>query len=319
MIAEYEARVLAGEALTRADALQLWGAELEPLCQAADEIRRHFQGGGFDLCTIVNGKSGRCPEDCKYCAQSARYGAGAEEYPLLPPQELAERAAENHRRGVLRFSVVTSGRALSEAETAAACDGYRAIAGRCQISLCGSHGLLSYEQLSRLRAAGVTRYHCNLETSRRYFPAVCTTHTYDDKIAVLREARRAGLELCSGGIIGMGETPEDRIDLALELRRLGVRSVPVNILAPIPGTPFGNFPRLTEDEVCRTVAVFRFLLPNAAIRMAGGRGPLTDKGARVFRSGANAAITGDMLTTAGITIETDLQLVKQMGFEVKKL
>ncbi len=160
------------------------------------------------------------------------------------------------------------------------------------------------------------RYHCNLETSRRHFPAVCTTHSYDDKIATLRRAGRAGLELCSGGILGLGETMADRVDMALDLRRLGVRSVPLNVLNPIPGTPFAGFPRVTGEELCRTAAVFRFLLPRAAIRLAGGRGLLADKGTAAFRSGANAAITGDMLTTAGITIAEDLERVKRLGYEV---
>lgn len=319
MIESLRDRVLNGEPLSKNQALQLREAELEPLCDAADEIRRHFCGGGFDLCSIVNGKSGRCPEDCKYCAQSARYNAGAEEYPLLDCGELAERAASDHRRGVLRFSVVTSGRTLTAAETDAVCRGYRAIGERCGVSRCASHGLLSYGQLAALREAGVTRYHCNLETSRRYFPQICTTHTYDDKLKVLENAARAGLTVCSGGIIGMGETMEDRIDLALELRRLGVRSVPVNILSPIPGTPFAALPPLPEAEIRRTVALFRFLLPDAVLRLAGGRGQLPDKGASLFRGGANAAITGDMLTTAGYSVETDLALVKQLGFEVMAL
>lgn len=320
MILHLKGKVLGGRPITAEEALCLAReAELEPLCAAADEIRRFYCGHGFDLCSIVNGKSGRCPEDCKYCAQSVRYAAEVEEYPLMDPMELAERASADDERGVQRFSVVTSGRALSAAETDAACAGYRAIASRCGISLCGSHGLLSYTQLAALKAAGVTRYHCNLETSRRYFPQICTTHTYEEKIAVIKEAMRAGLEVCSGGIIGLGETMEDRVSMALELRALGVRSVPINMLTPIAGTPLQGFPPLTEEEARRTVAVFRFLLPEAALRLAAGRGRLADKGGAIFRSGANAAITGDMLTTAGITVETDRQLLRKLGFEVQKL
>lgn len=318
MVESLKKSVLSGGRLTREEALQLSKAPLEPLCGAADEIRRHFCGNGIDLCSIVNAKSGRCTEDCKYCAQSAHYSGGAEEYPLLDGEALAEQAADVHKRGVPRFSAVTSGRTLSAAETDAVCAGYRAIAARCGVSLCASHGLLSLEQLRRLKEAGVTRYHNNLETSRRNFPNICTTHTYDKKLETLRNARRAGLELCSGGILGLGETMEDRIDMALELRALEVRSVPLNLLNPIPGTPFAAVPRLTPEEFRRTVALFRFLLPDAALRLAGGRGLLPDKGAAAFRSGANAAITGDMLTTAGITVETDLTLLLQLGFEVRK-
>ncbi|MBP2664199.1 MAG: biotin synthase, partial [Firmicutes bacterium] len=173
------------------------------------------------------------------------------------------------------------------------------------------------EQLQQLKAAGVARYHNNLETSRRYFPHICTTHTYDDKIATIKNALAAGLEVCSGGVMGLGETIEDRIAMALDLRSLGVKSIPVNVLNPIKGTPLGNTPKLTADEVARIVAVYRFILPDAAIRLAGGRGLLADKGKAVFQSGASAAISGDMLTTAGISISNDMALLKDLGFEVK--
>lgn len=316
---EAKQKALKGDGVSRDEALWLFESDdLTALCRAADEIRDARCGNAFDLCSIVNGKCGRCSEDCRFCAQSARYPAETGAYPLLAADELAARAKADHEQGVRRFSIVTAGRTLSEAETEAVCAAVRAIREACGVSVCGSHGLLSYEQLVRLRQAGVARYHCNLEASRRFFPQVCTTHTYDDKIAVIQNAMRAGLTVCSGLIIGMGETAADRIDLALDLRALGVRSVPVNVLTPIPGTPFEQLPVLTEDEVCRTAAVFRFVLPQAAIRMAAGRGKFEDKGARIFRSGANAAITGDMLTTSGITVVRDLALLRSLGFEVAR-
>ena len=317
MIQKLKDRVLSGQELTGEEALSLAeSAPLAPLCAAADEIRSHFCGNRFELCSIVNGKCGRCSENCKFCAQSAHYPVDTETYPLLEADELARRAAADGAKGVGRFSVVTSGRTLTDGETEALCGAYRRIRDEGRAAPCASHGLLTEPQLRRLREAGVIRYHCNLETSRRHFPAVCTTHSYDDKIATLRRAGRAGLELCSGGILGLGETMADQVDMALDLRRLGVRSVPLNVLNPIPGTPFAGFPRVTGEELCRTAAVFRFLLPRAAIRLAGGRGLLTDKGTAAFRSGANAAITGDMLTTAGITIAEDLERVKRLGYEV---
>ena len=168
-----------------------------------------------------------------------------------------------------------------------------------------------------MKEAGVTRIHNNLETSRRNFPNVCTSHTYEQKIESVQAALETGLEVCSGGILGMGESVEDRIDLALEIRKLGVRSMPVNILNPIPGTPYEKNPILTESEIRRMVAVFRFLLPDVWIRLAGGRGLLPDKGRSCFISGANAAISGDMLTTAGITIEKDLQMIQELGYVVE--
>lgn len=320
MITQLKEKILGGGEISREEALSLSGhPDLEALCEAADELRRAFCGNWFSLCSIVNAKSGHCSENCKFCAQSAHFPVGTQEYPLMGAQELAQAARDHFQRGVGRFSLVTSGRTLSREETQAVCGSVRKIKEQCGVSVCGSHGLLDYGQLAALRQAGVTRYHCNLETSRRNFPAVCTTHTYEDKIRVLRDAKHAGLQVCSGCIIGMGETMRDRIDLALDLRELKVDSVPVNVLTPIPKTPFEAVGALEPQEILRTVAVFRFLLPKAVIRMAAGRGRFEDKGEKLFTSGANGAITGDMLTTSGISIETDLQLIRRLGYELERV
>lgn len=317
-VEELKQKVLAGGKVTREEALELVSVPLEALSQAADELREHFCGDRFDLCTIVNGKCGKCSEDCKYCAQSAHYHTSLEEsYPLLSTEELVKGAAENKRKGVLRYSIVTSGRKLSDQEVDQACESIRAIREQVGIEVCVSFGLLGEEAFRKLKEAGASRVHCNLESSRRYFPQVCTTHTYDEKIETMKAARRAGLSVCSGGIIGLGETMEDRIDMVLTARELGVKSVPVNLLNPIPGTPYEHNPVLTEDELRRVVAIFRFLIPDGNIRLAGGRGLLEDKGARCFCSGANAAISGDMLTTAGITVERDLEMLRKLGYQVR--
>lgn len=308
-------KVLSGAAVSKKEALEISEAPLEPLCEAANEIREKFCGNAFDLCTIINGKSGRCSENCKYCAQSSYYSTAAEEYPLLDKEIIAAQAKYNDEAGVLRFSIVTSGRKLSASEVDYMCESIRAIRETTGIAVCTSFGLLEKEQYEKLKAAGATRVHNNLETSRRNFPNICTTHTYEDKIAAINAAKQAGLKVCSGGIMGLGETMEDRIDMALELRELGVRSIPVNLLNPIPGTPLEGLNVLSNDEMCRIVAVFRFLLPDASIRLAGGRGLLPDKGRRCFLSGANAAISGDMLTTAGITIEQDLKMLKELAYK----
>lgn len=311
-------KVLGGGEVTREEALELMDTPLEELSQAADQLREHFCGDRFDMCTIVNGKCGKCSEDCKYCAQSAHYQTSLEEnYPLLSTEELVKGAAENKRQGVLRYSIVTSGRKLSDREVDQVCESIRAIREQVSIEVCVSFGLLGEEAFRKLKEAGASRVHCNLESSRRYFPQVCTTHTYDEKIETMKAARRAGLSVCSGGIIGLGETMEDRIDMVLTARELGVKSVPVNLLNPIPGTPYGHNPVLTEDELRRVVAIFRFLIPDGNIRLAGGRGLLEDKGARCFCSGANAAISGDMLTTAGITVERDLEMLRKLGYQVR--
>ena len=314
MILQAKGRILAGGQLNRQEALELTRQPLEELCAAADEIRRHFCGDGFDLCTIVNAKSGRCPEDCKYCAQSAHYGTSAREYPLMDTQALLRDALHHDRQGVLRYSLVTSGRRLSRQELENACRSIRAIREKTGLQVCVSFGLLCEEEFRLLREAGASRVHCNLETSRRFFPFICTTHSYEDKLNTLQAARSAGLGLCSGGILGMGETWEDRVDLALTLRQLQVKSVPLNFLNPIPGTPLAAQTPLSGPERRRAIALFRFLLPDASIRLAGGRGQMPDKGESCFSGGANAAISGDMLTTAGITVESDLALLKQLGY-----
>lgn len=310
-------KVLNGEQITKEEVMNLYEQPLEELCESADQIRRKFCAEQFDICTIINGKSGRCSENCKFCAQSAHNHTGAEEYPLLPDEEIIAQARMNHEQGVLRYSIVTSGKRLSDAEVERMCGTVRKIRDDVGIAVCVSFGLLNEAQFRKLKEAGVTRVHNNLETSRRNFPNVCTTHTFDDKIAAIRAAQAAGLTVCSGGIMGLGETAEDRIDMALTLRELGIKSIPVNMLNPVPGTPFENNPKLTEDDMRRIVAVYRFILPDASIRLAGGRGLLADKGKSCFTSGANAAISGDMLTTAGITTKTDMEMLQELGYEVK--
>lgn len=310
-------KVLNGGQITEEEALKLYGEPLEELCESADRIRRHFCGSRFDLCTIINGKSGRCSENCRFCAQSAHNHTGVTEYPLLPDDEIVAQAKRDHEQGVLRYSIVTSGKRLSDGEVERMCGVIRRIRSEVGIQVCVSFGLLNEEQYRKLKEAGASRVHNNLETSGENFANVCTTHTFDDKVMAIRAAQAAGLAVCSGGIMGLGETPKDRISMAMSLRELGIKSVPVNMLNPIPGTPFEKNPRLTADDMRRIVAVYRFILPEASIRLAGGRGLLEDKGKGCFASGANAAISGDMLTTAGITTKTDLEMLEELGYEVK--
>lgn len=313
-INELTTKIYAGQEITKREALELYNHPLEELCTAANEIRLHYCGNKFDICTIINGKSGKCSENCKFCAQSSFYETDTKAYPFLAKKELIEQARYNYERGVLRYSIVTSGRALNNRELAYACDAFRAIKSEVGIEVCASFGLLNVEQFRMLKAAGVHRIHNNLETSRKHFPNVCTTHTYDDKLASIRAAMAAGIRVCSGGLMGMGETVEDRIDMGMELRNLGISSVPINILSPIQGTPYESLSILTNEEMRRIIAVYRFLLPTASIRMAGGRGLLEDKGRLCFQSGANAAISGDLLTTSGMTIETDMKLLDELNY-----
>lgn len=299
-------------------ALQLMlDSEPARLCKAADRIRQSLKGSSVSLCGIANGKSGKCSENCRYCAQSAHNRTAVKEYPFRDPDDIVKEGRYFAENGIGRFAIVTAGRALTGEEFDKALAAYRILHKETNLGLCASMGLLTDDQLLRLRDAGVTRYHCNIETSRRNFPNICTTHTYEDKIAMLRRVRSHGLTVCSGGIIGMGETWEDRFDMAVSLAELRADSVPINALMPIRGTPLENADRLSADDILRTVAVFRFVIPDADIRMAAGRCIIGNAGEAAFLSGANAAITGDMLTTAGSTISGDKAMLQKLGFAIK--
>ena len=307
-------KVLSGINISKQEAMTLWNSDYNEICSSADEIRRHFCENRFDICTIINGKSGKCTENCKFCAQSSFYHTHADEYPLLDTESIVNEAVSNSEQGILRFSIVTSGKRLSDSEVNKMCETIREIHKKTNISVCVSFGLLNEEQYKKLKNAGVSRVHNNLETSENYFKNVCTSHTFEDKIHAVKAAQNAGLSVCSGGIMGLGETDEDRTDMAFTLRELGIKSVPINMLNPIPGTPFENNQKLTEKDMCRICAVYRSILPDASIRLAGGRGLMESKGKECFKSGANSAISGNMLTTSGITIKTDMKLLKELNY-----
>lgn len=317
IVQQWKERILSGEQLDRQGAEELLTAPLQELCEAANEIREQLNGNVLDTCSILNGKSGMCTENCKYCSQAKGHNTGVEQYPLLTVNKIVEEAMKTAEAGVDRFSVVTSGVRVSDWEIDVLCQAYGKIREQSDIQLCASHGLINYEQFLRLKEAGVTRIHNNLETSRRFFPQVCTTHTYDDKIETIRAAQKAGLAVCSGGIIGMGEEMSDRLDMAFDLRELGVHSIPVNVLMPIPGTPLGDRPQLPEPEILRTIALFRFIHPVSNIRLAGGRNSMTDCGRLALHAGANASITGNMLTTSGNTVNQDFQMFTEAGFQLR--
>lgn len=314
----WKEKILSGGEIDRPGAEELLKAPLEELCEAANEVREKLNGNTLDTCSILNGKSGLCTENCKYCAQARGHKTGVEEYPLLTVDRIVEEGLQTAEAGVDRFSVVTSGVRVSDAEVDVLCRAYAKIHEQSDIQLCASHGLINYEQFLRLKEAGITRIHNNLETSSRFFPRVCTTHTYDDKIETIRAAQKAGLEICSGGIIGMGEEMSDRLDMAFELRDLGVESIPVNVLMAIPGTPLQDQPLLPEPEILRTIALFRLINPTANIRLAGGRNSMTDCGRLALHAGANASITGNMLTTSGNTVEEDFEMFTKAGFQLRR-
>ena len=315
MLAHLYDDLVNGKAVDRETALHLAHAsDTEDLCALADKVRRFFMGNRFHLCSIINGRSGNCSEDCRFCAQSARHHTGIDSYPLIAGEKAIIQALDNDRHGVHRLSLVTSGRRLEAAQLEKIRPLYTAIAEKTTLHLCASMGLLDKEGLQKLKSMGVSRYHCNLEASASYFPRVCTTHTHREKVQTLRQAEKVGLSLCSGGIIGMGESMQDRIELAFELRELGIKSIPINILTPIKGTPLGEYPVLPLEEVLVTVALFRLINPDAVIRMAGGRQQLGRDQYRCFTSGANGAIVGNYLTTVGSGIKEDLAALAGLGF-----
>lgn len=317
-ILELAEEIISGRRITREDDLNIFlTCDLNELCRGADRIREHFVGNKVDLCSIINGRSGRCPEDCKYCAQSAHYHTTCEEYDFLPEEQILEACRFNEREGVDRFSIVTAGRALTGEEFEKAIHAYETMHRECRIDLCASMGFLTREQLHRIHMAGVNSYHHNIETSRRNFPNICTTHTFEQKVETLKMVKEEGMYACSGGIIGMGETWEDRLDMAVTLAELKVDSIPINALMPIPGTPLEHVERITEPEILRTVAFFRYINPEADIRLGAGRALLTNDGEIAFQSGVSATITGDMLTTvACATIRSDKQMLINLGRDV---
>lgn len=312
---QYQKKLFEGELLKKEELMELVEKPLEELCQAADEIRRHFCGNVFDLCAVISAKGGVCPEDCRFCAQSCANRSSKEipSFSLLSTEELVKDAVEKEKKNIMAYGLVSSGRVLSVADTDRLCKTVRELRKKTNLRICGSLGLLDREQLKKLQAAGLQMIHNNLESSEAFFPSLCTTHTYEQKRKVIRAANDIGLSVCSGALFGVGETMEDRIDLALEERELGVKSVPVNMLDPVSGTPFESVRPLQMDDMRRIIAILRFALPDAFIRLAAGREYLADKGKSCFRSGANAAISGDFLTTMGISIQTDLQMLEELG------
>lgn len=318
LLEEVKARALQGIAATVEEALALNDKyTVDELCDAADEVRAARCGNEIDTCSIVNARSGRCPEDCKWCAQSARHKTGIQEYDIISEKELMNAVHANSRRGVKRFSMVTSGRRVTAAQIDRFCDLYKKAASESGIYLCASMGLLGKEELIKLRAAGVKRYHCNLETSASYFPELCTTHTHEDKLRTIKAAVEVGMEVCCGGIIGMGETLAQRLELAQEAREAGAASIPVNILQPIKGTPLENQELIGEEEIVRTVALMKFVAPDCTLRFAGGRSRLSAAATeRILRGGMNGALVGDMLTTIGNNIDQDYTMFERNGFEL---
>lgn len=317
MIIELYEEIVNGKNINYNEAINLIKQySCEELCELADRLRQYFTGDKFDLCSITNARSGRCSEDCKWCAQSSRYNTKIETYELVDTDFAIEQAINNEKKGVHRYSLVTSGRKVDSKNLQILIDTYKKISEKSNIHLCASMGLLSKEQLIMLKEAGIEHYHCNLETARSYFPYLCTTHTYEEKITTIKAAQEIGLSVCSGGIMGMSETMEQRIELVIELRKLGILSIPINFLMPIEGTPLETTQQLSDDEILTSLAIFRIINPKAMIRFAGGRQLIKHIQHKALKAGVNAALVGDLLTTTGSNIEDDICNFKNAGFNI---
>ena len=321
-ISELGQRVLDGGQISRDEALRLFNlessADIHDLLAWANRIREKFKGNKIHLCSIVNAKAGACSENCSFCAQSSFYQTGSPKYGFVDPEPIAEAAEEANRNGITAVGLVAAWKGLNEGPMLdEICDRIREMKTAGQTRPDVSLGIIKSQRVAdRLKEAGVECYGHNLESSRRFFPQTCTTHTFEDRLQTISHLKQAGIKICSGGIIGMGETREDRCDLAFELRAIGANVVPVNILNPIPGTPFAKNDPLPVLEILKTIACFRFILPRQEIMVAGGRTVnLRDAQSMIFMAGASALMVGNYLTTLNQPVEKDLQMLKDLGLD----
>jgi biotin synthase len=317
LISDVLDKVLSGTPIdlgTVSELSQAKGADLWDLFAAAGKVRGHFRGETVDICSIVNAKSGACSEDCFYCAQSVRHSTGAPVFPLISVDSIAEAAASSKKNGAKRFCIVTSGRGIdSRRDLENIARGIQKVSDM-GLSPCATLGTLARDQLSYLKNAGLRRYHHNIETSREFFPRICSTHGFDERLEVLNKARLTGLSACSGGILGMGERMEDRIKMAFTLRELDVDSVPINFLMPIKGTPLENVTAITPLEALHSLALFRLVLPGKEIRVCAGRGTALGRlHPLIFAAGADGFMIGNYLTTSGLDPAEDLKMIRDLG------
>ncbi|MBI3585211.1 MAG: biotin synthase BioB [Nitrospinae bacterium] len=289
------------------------------LIASSNRIRERFKGKSISLCSIINAKSGDCTEDCVFCSQSVHYKTDIPEYPLISSDKIVEGARLAITHKAHKFGIVTSGKGMDNGdELYRVCESIRSLKSETPVHRCASLGILSKDALLKLKEAGLQEYHHNLETARSFFSNICTTHTYDEDVETIRAVKEIGLRTCCGGIFGMGESIEQRIELCFKLRELDVDSIPLNFLHPIKGTKLENAPSLKPFEILKIIALYRFILPDKDIKIAGGREyNLRDLQSLVFAAGANSIMVGNYLTVKGRRYEEDLQMIKDMGLEIK--
>lgn len=312
-------QVLSGKKIEFHDALRLINTtDLTSLAKCANEITTKYSGDLVDVETLINAKSGRCPEDCSFCSQSTFNNTNIEKYPLLSSKEILEHAIKSKENGANSFCIVCAYRDPPEKDFLQICDAIKIVKQTIDIEVNTSLGFMTLNRAKKLKELGVKRYNHNLETAKSFFQKICTTHSYEDRINTAKTVKEAGLELCSGGILGMGESIHQRIELGIALQSINPHEVPINTLIGREGTPFYNYKSITEEEIIRTIATFRFLLPKSIIKIAGGREVhLKEKDKIALKAGANGIITGGYLTTKGNKSKQDLEMIKEIGLRSK--
>jgi len=320
-IDEITHRILGGGEATVEEGQWLIGLHhdyLPWLMAGADRIRKANRGDEIEVCAISNVRSGNCSENCSFCSQSGHHKTAAPAYDYIQSTDLLEQAQRAREWGASDFGVVSKGWGVrSDRERQQLGDYFKTMSDHSDIGRCASLGVLTERTAGELKAMGLENYHHNLETAESFFDHVCTTHTYQENIDTIRHARDAGLRVCAGGILGMGESLDQRIELAVKLRELGVESVPLNFLNPQEGTPMGSLDPMSPFEILQSIAIFRYLLPRAEIRIAGGRQFLGDMQSMIFMAGASGIMIGDYLTTRGRSVDDDLQMFKDLKLQVR--
>lgn len=293
---------------------------LSHLMAWTDRVRQTFNGNGIELCSVINARSGGCSEDCSFCSQSVYASADIASYPLLSLDAILEGARSARSNGASRFCLATSGNGINNRELERLCEATEKIRSEAGIGVCATLGAMTKEQMTALKDAGLTRFHHNLEAAESYFPNVCTTHTYRDRIEQVAVAKDAGLSTCSGGLFGMGESIEQRVELAFALTALNVDSVPVNFLMPAAGTALGKVTPIRPSEALKVIALLRLLMPDKEIRVCGGRmTALNDLHPLIFAGGANGMMIGNYLTRGGREPHKDIQMLNDLGLDIASL
>lgn len=315
-----EEKVLEGNGITWDEALnlsKLKGDDIKALLDLANRVREKNAGNRIDLCSIMAAKVGRCSENCKFCSQSAHHSCNINVYDLISDADVSKRIEEIENSGAHRFCLVTSGEKLTDKEFERILKIYDLLNRKTDLSLCASLGALDANRAYALKQAGVKMYHHNVETSRSYFSKICTTHTYDDRINTIKAAKKADLKICCGGIISMGESMVNRLEMAFEIKELDVDSIPINILTPIKGTPLQDIKLLSHDEILKSIALFRLIMPHKVIRLAGGKeNGLGEDEKKAYIGGINGALVGNYLTTSRRRVEDGLNMFRQIGYEI---